>query len=214
MVATDIREQRLRIQPRRAAGGREPGTVDEPRTTQLLRNGDERSLDPKAELAADVARGAAATRARPSSLRIVRACVRYAASVRYQRVTLDDLSSAAHVSERRVRDAFSDCLGVSPTAFLRVAALLEVRQTLLDAPAMRDAVTRAASDFGFWHLGRFAGQYRALFGEAPSTTLARARAGRRQATDVMSSTASSDDVSPHPTPATSARAGVAGGPMP
>ena len=114
---------------------------------------------------------------RPSSLRIVWACVRYAASVRYQRVTLDDLSAAASVSERRVRDAFSDCHGMSPTAFLRVAALLEVRRALLAAPTVRDAVTRAASDYGFWHLGRFAGQYRALFGESPSTTLARARAG-------------------------------------
>ena len=36
-----------------------------------------------------------------------------------------------------------------------------------------DAVTRAVSDFGFWHLGRFAGQYRALFGEPPSGTVAR-----------------------------------------
>ena len=74
---------------------------------------------------------------RPSSLRIVWACVRYAASVRYQRVTLDDLSAAANVSERRVRDAFSDCHGMSPTAFLRVAALLEVRRALLATPRAR-----------------------------------------------------------------------------
>ena len=92
-------------------------------------------------------------------------------------MTLSDLSAAASVSERRVRDAFSDCHGMSPTAFLRVAALLEVRRALLAAPTVRDAVTRAASDYGFWHLGRFAGQYRALFGESPSITLARARAG-------------------------------------
>ena len=39
-------------------------------------------------------------------------------------------------------------------------------------PPRHDAVTRAASEFGFWHLSRFAGQYRALFGESPSTTLA------------------------------------------
>ena len=163
MVATDIAEQRLRIQLQPAAGGD-------------LGIGGEIRLYPKAEHAAEVAR--AAGRGRPSSLRIVWACVRYAASVRYQRVTLNDLSAAASVSERRVRDAFSDCHGMSPTTFLRVAALLEVRRTLLDAPTVRDAVTRAASDFGFWHLGRFAGQYRALFGESPSATLARARAGR------------------------------------
>ena len=114
----------------------------------------------------------------PSSSHIVWACMRYAASVRYQSVTLSDLCAAAGVSERRVRDAFTDCYGMSPTAYLRVVALLEVRRTLLDGPSVRDAVTRAASDFGFWHLSRFAGQYRALFGESPSKTLARARALR------------------------------------
>ncbi len=112
----------------------------------------------------------------PASLRIVWTCVQYAASVQYQRVTLSDLSAAAGVSERRVRDAFNDCHGMSPTAYLRVAALREVRRKLLDGPFARDPVTRAASDFGFWHLSRFAGQYRALFGESPSETVARARA--------------------------------------
>ena len=114
-------------------------------------------------------------RAVPASVHIVWACVRYAASVQYQKVTLSDLSAAAGVSERRVRDAFSECHGMSPTAYLRVAALCEVRRALLDDPFARDPVTRAASDFGFWHLGRFAGHYRALFGESPSETVARAR---------------------------------------
>ena len=118
----------------------------------------------------------APARARPASLRIVRACVQYAASVQYQGVTLSDLSAVAGVSERRVRDAFNDCHGMSPTAYFRVAALREVRRTLLDGPFARDPVTRAASEFGFWHLSRFAGQYRALFGESPSETVARGRA--------------------------------------
>ena len=48
MVATDIREQRLRIQLRPAAGG-DLGIVDETRSTQPRRNGDEVSLGPKAE---------------------------------------------------------------------------------------------------------------------------------------------------------------------
>ena len=90
----------------------------------------------------------------------------------YQSVTLAGLCGAAGVSERRVRQAFYDCFGMSPTAYLRIAALNEVRRELVEGPPMHDAVTRAASDFGFWHLSRFAGQYRALFGESPSTTLA------------------------------------------
>ncbi len=35
------------------------------------------------------------------------------------------------------------------------------------------AVTRAATDTGFNHLGRLAGDYRKLFGETPSETLHR-----------------------------------------
>ena len=135
-----------------------------------------RPYDPDPGIATGFARRALAPRVRHASWHIVWACVQYAASVRYQRVTLSDLSAAASVSERRVRDAFNDCHGMSPTAYLRVAALHEVRRKLLDGPFARDPVTRAASDFGFWHLSRFAGQYRAVFGESPSETVARARA--------------------------------------
>ena len=226
MVATDIREQRLRIQLRPAAGG-DLGIVEETRSTQPRRNGDEVSLGPKAEAAAEVARGTAAARGRPSSLRIVWACVRHAASVRYQRVTLDDLSAAAGVSERRVRDAFSDCHGMSPTAFLRVAALLEVRRVLLEAPL--DPRRRDTCRIGLRLLAP-----RSVCGTVPSAVRrgtehhARTRKSKRRIgiawstrdrrssgpTDVMSPTASSDDDSPHPTPATIARAGVAVGRAP
>ena len=101
--------------------------------------------------------------------------MRYAVSVRYQKVLVERFDAAAGVSERRVRDAFCDCYGMSPTAYLRVAALLRGATHSHGGPSARDAVTRAASDFGFWHLGRFAGHYRALFGESPSETVARAR---------------------------------------
>jgi methylphosphotriester-DNA--protein-cysteine methyltransferase len=117
----------------------------------------------------------AGTQHRCSSERIVEACLRRAEESRYC-VTMSDLCDAAGVSERRMRHAFYECYGAAPTAYLRATALREVRRVLLGAPAQRDAVTRAASDFGFQHLSRFAGQYRALFGEPPSATVVRARA--------------------------------------
>jgi AraC family ethanolamine operon transcriptional activator len=110
--------------------------------------------------------------ARLNSVHIVKACEEYAAASSYQSVTLADLCRASDVSERRIRHAFYDCYGMSPTAYLRIAALNEVRQALLEETTASDAVSRAASDFGFWHLSRFAGQYRALFGESPSATFA------------------------------------------
>ena len=104
-------------------------------------------------------------------MHIVALCEEYAASSHYQSVTIADLCRASGASERRVRNAFYECYDMSPTAYLRLVALNEVRHALLEEPSTRDAVSRAASDAGFWHLSRFAGQYRALFGETPSETV-------------------------------------------
>ncbi len=109
--------------------------------------------------------------ARLTSARIVRDCEDYARKWRYQDVTLAGLCAASGVSERRVRSAFYECCQMSPTAYLRVAALNAVRRELVEGPHLRDAVSRAATDWGFWHLSRFAAQYRALFGESPRHTL-------------------------------------------
>ena len=89
---------------------------------------------------------------------------------------MNDLCEVTGASERRVRDAFYERCGTAPMTHLRIAALIEVRRHLLDGPVVRDAVTRTATDYGFFHLSRFAAQYRALFGESPSETVARARA--------------------------------------
>lgn len=109
-----------------------------------------------------------------TSKAITEECLRHAERMRYRDVTISGLCEACGVSERRVRHAFYDCFGMAPTAYLRALALHEVRRALLDGPMLRDAVTRVASDHGFQHLSRFAGQYRALFGEYPSDTVARA----------------------------------------
>jgi len=123
-------------------------------------------------LAADQGRATLTPLARLNSVRIVRICEDYAADVSSQGVTLRDLCTASGASERRVRHAFYECYDMSPTAYLRMVALNDVRHELLDQPPERDAVSRAACDHGFWHLSRFAGQYRALFGELPSDTVA------------------------------------------
>jgi AraC-like DNA-binding protein len=109
--------------------------------------------------------------ARLTSVKIARTCEDYARKWRYQNVTLADLCEASGVSERRVRSAFYECYQMSPTAYLRVTALNAVRRELVEGPRLRGAVSRAATDWGFWHLSRFAAQYRELFGESPRHTL-------------------------------------------
>ncbi len=132
-------------------------------------------------LAGDSSRSPPYQSARRTSARIVRTCEDYARKWRYQNVTLAGLCEVSGVSERRVRSAFYECYQMSPTAYLRVAALNAVRRDLVEGPRLRDAVSRAATDWGFWHLSRFAAQYRALFGESPSHTLSRHRTDPPQA---------------------------------
>jgi AraC family transcriptional regulator, ethanolamine operon transcriptional activator len=120
-------------------------------------------------------------RSRCKSEQITATCIDYAKRRQYQGVTMPVLCAVAGVSERRLREAFHACYRKSPTAYLRSSALREVRASLLSHPHERDAVTRAATDFGFWHLSRFAGHYRELFGESPRETVARARFERSSA---------------------------------
>ena len=122
-------------------------------------------------LAGDSSRSWPYQSARLTSVTIARTCEDYARKWRYQNVTLADLCEASGVSERRVRSAFYECYQMSPTAYLRVTALNAVRHELVEGPHRRGAVSRAAMDWGFWHLSRFAAQYRELFGESPRHTL-------------------------------------------
>ncbi len=89
-------------------------------------------------------------------------------------VTISDLCREAGVSERTLRNAFHDVYGVSPKQFLIRHGLEQVHRALLLARRVRGSVTRAATEYGFFELGRFAGAYRHLFGECPSRTVRRA----------------------------------------
>jgi AraC-like DNA-binding protein len=72
-----------------------------------------------------------------------------------------------------VEYAFWEELGVSPAAFIRRLRLHELRRALLASVLGESTVTELAYHLGFTQLGRLAGTYRRLFGEAPSATLAR-----------------------------------------
>lgn len=100
---------------------------------------------------------------------VVQECLEYATSV--GRIpSISELCVVAHVSERRLRQAFTSEFDTPPSRFFRMWALTEAHRRL-SKPRTSSSVTGVALDLGFEHLGRFAGQYRAVYGEAPSATL-------------------------------------------
>ena len=97
------------------------------------------------------------------------------AARRHLQVDLEELDAPAvaaslGISRRHLDRCFKAHYGVSILEFARFRRLHRAREVLLD-PAARVSVTEAAYSCGFKHLGRFARQYRDLFGESPRETL-------------------------------------------
>jgi len=84
---------------------------------------------------------------------------------------VEQLATAAGISERTLRDAFQQYFGVSPVQYFNRRTLHQVRAALKAADPSQATVTEVATQFGVWHFGRFARDYRFLFGELPSETL-------------------------------------------
>jgi AraC-like DNA-binding protein len=60
---------------------------------------------------------------------------------------------------------------MGPKQYLLRRRMNLARQDLRQADASTTTVTAIAANLGFWSFGRFATDYKALFGEMPSTTL-------------------------------------------
>lgn len=88
---------------------------------------------------------------------------------------IDDMARAADVCVRTLQAAFLEYYGIPPHRYLMLRRLHHVREALRKADVDDTTVTKVAARFGFWQFGRFAGQYRRLFGELPSVTLSRSK---------------------------------------
>jgi AraC-like DNA-binding protein len=96
-------------------------------------------------------------------------------------VHLATLCDITGVSERSLRNACHAVCGTSPKRYLTRRRMEAVRRALESAAPKQATVTRIATDYGFFELGRFAATYTSLFGERPSDTL-RAGASRLAST--------------------------------
>jgi AraC-like DNA-binding protein len=92
-----------------------------------------------------------------------------------QPLYIPELCTAIGVSDRTLRVCCQEQLGMSPKHYLLLRRMNLARRALRESSASETTVTEIATQYGFWQFGRFAGEYRALFGEAPSATLHRPR---------------------------------------
>jgi AraC-like DNA-binding protein len=82
-----------------------------------------------------------------------------------------ELARVSGVSARALQRAFERSGQPSPMVYLRQLRLHRVQAELAANSPDSVTVTMIAGRWGFIHLGRFASQYRQLFGETPSETL-------------------------------------------
>jgi len=89
----------------------------------------------------------------------------------YQPFYITETCKTIGVSERTLEVCCQEQLGVGPKRYLVLRRLHLARQALQEAAPGATTVTDIATQYGFWHFGRFAGVYQSLFGESPSVTL-------------------------------------------
>lgn len=113
-----------------------------------------------------------ATSALPASAasrrRIVGRARQYMQDHVHEVIAVPDLCQAIGTSRRALQYAFEEVMQISPVTYLRTMRLNRVRSELRQCPA--STVGDVAARWGFWHPSRFASEYKALFGELPSTT--------------------------------------------
>lgn len=105
-----------------------------------------------------------------SRVRIVRRCREYITANLHGDLSLEALARATDTSTRTLFRAFTQLLGETPMHYVRRLRLHRIREDLLMRRASGDSVTVIATRWGVNELGRFAGWYRAMFGERPSET--------------------------------------------
>jgi AraC-like DNA-binding protein len=86
-------------------------------------------------------------------------------------IRIGQLSEYCAASLSKIERTFRRELQMSPREYIRARRLAAAQRELKRADPESTTVARVATDHGFGHLGRFAGAYRAQFGELPSETL-------------------------------------------
>jgi len=84
-------------------------------------------------------------------------------------MALPKIADAMSCSVRRLIYCFNRVYGLGPIGYFKIQRLNAVCEELASAPDRR-TILDVAADYGFWHLGHFGADYKALFGLTPSQT--------------------------------------------
>jgi AraC-like DNA-binding protein len=85
--------------------------------------------------------------------------------------SLTDFAQATGINHRTLQRHFRRVYGVTPQVWFRSMKLNAIRRELQRSSGTRERVSDIAMRWGFLHFGRFAEEYRQLFGERPRETL-------------------------------------------
>lgn len=84
-----------------------------------------------------------------------------------------EIARELNISRRSLQTLFTEHFGLSPLKFINLRRMNLVRNALRRCDPGNSSIANIAMQHGFWHLGRFAANYRELFGELPSDTMSR-----------------------------------------
>lgn len=103
--------------------------------------------------------------------RVIRKALEFLRTKDRQDLHVEELCRTVGVAERSLLRAFHRFFGVGPTRYLKLRRLNNVHCALQARDCRQTTVTEVLTTWGVTELGRFAGAYKALFGESPSETL-------------------------------------------
>lgn len=106
-----------------------------------------------------------------SRSRVLKDAIAYIELRGRQTVSVRELCVHVGVSERTLQYVFQEAYQVTPKQYIQLRRLHGVRKELLARPYR--PVGDVAAEWGFWHMGQFAADYKKLFGEVPSATVKR-----------------------------------------
>jgi AraC-like DNA-binding protein len=107
----------------------------------------------------------------PCGSPVVRRAMELMEARAHQPLTITAVAAEINVSVRALQEGFRRHVQMSPMTYLRTVRLQRVHEDLRRSDASATTVAAVAAHWGFAHLSRFAGAYRAVYGVSPSHTL-------------------------------------------